>query len=48
MIIRNVLAVIDYNNNINRKQKLSKDGKGLFKKKVIRFVFEIVATEIII
>ena len=34
MIIRNVLAVIDYNSNINRQQKLSKDGQGLFKKKV--------------
>ena len=35
MLIRNILAVIDYNSNINRPQKVSKDGQGLFKKKVL-------------
>ena len=34
MLIRNTLAVIDYNSNINRQQKVSKNGEGLFKKKV--------------
>ena len=34
MLIRNTLAVIDYNSNIQRAQKVSKDGQGLFKKKV--------------
>ena len=34
MIIRHTLAVIDYNSNISRKQKVSKDGQGMFKKKV--------------
>ena len=34
MLIRHTLAVIDYNSNIHRSQKVSKDGQGMFKKKV--------------
>merc|ERR1712025_326738 len=36
MLIRHTLAVLDYNSNIQRGQKVSKDGQGMFKKKVDR------------
>ena len=34
MLIRSTLAVLDFNNNINRKGKTSTDGKQLYKMKV--------------
>ena len=34
MLIRLCLAVLDFNNNINRKAKTTKDGKTRYKMKV--------------
>ena len=35
MLIRNTLAVLDFNHNVARKSKTGKDGETLFKMKVI-------------
>ena len=34
MLIRSTMAVLDFNNNINRKVKTSADGKQMYKMKV--------------
>ena len=39
MLIRSALAAIDFNSNIQRKTKMSDDGKPLYKMKV-KFVLE--------
>ena len=34
MLVRSTLAVMDFNSNVNRKTKTSKEGKPLYKMKV--------------
>ena len=45
MLIRNTIAVLDYNHNVERKSKIDKDGKTLFKMKVDRALKNVTVVE---